>query len=654
MCGIAGIWCNTPVDNSKLKNVSSSFTQALRHRGPDNYGSYIDDNLGLLLCHTRLSILDLSSEGNQPKQSISNRYTISFNGEIYNHLFLRSICPQTTVFRGTSDTETILALLDCFGFSQTIQLLEGMFAISIWDSISQTLYLARDRFGEKPLYWGNISLFDTKTLCFSSDLEPIFSIIPFLRSDLDYTTLHTYFKYGFIPNEMSIHKSFSQVPPGSFLTFKRESFIGEPLVTTYWSPEDQLSNERMRFDGSFNNAVNHLDFLITESVSSKLISDVPLACFLSGGIDSSLLACIYSNISGKQITTLNVSFPDLQDKYFDESTYASIVADSLGANHIQLNCSSTSVINNVTRILSSYSEPFSDLSQLPTYLISEHASNLGFKVVLSGDGGDELFGGYNRHVFANYYQKFGLKHFSKLSQLFSSLLSYYPSSTLDLSQNTLAKLISTLSVDPKPSLLYNSLLDRNILSLPTNSHPSLFTDSYQFESNFCVDFFNSSSSILDLAHSFMLLDTQFYLPSDILTKVDRASMANSIEIRSPFLDTNLFNFAWSLPSEFLFKSMNVSFSGKQILRTLLSRYLPKSITKRPKHGFSVPMANWLRGPLRSWANDLLEPNEIDSFGILNSSYIQKLWLAHLSGKSDHSNILWSVIVWQFWIKRFIS
>ena len=411
MCGISGLWSNTPVELPRLREISCTFNKALRNRGPNNSGCFMDENIGLLMCHTRLSILDLSTEGNQPKKSLSSRYTISFNGEIYNHQFLRSICPPSISFRGSSDTETILGLLDCFGIDPTLELLEGMFSLSIWDSSSQSLYLVRDRFGEKPLYWGNINMFDSNTLFFCSDLQPIFALFPFSRSDVDHHSLYLYFKYGFIPNHNSIHKSFSQVQPGTYLTFKRNSLLSDPLITRYWSPQEQVSVNRMHFNGSHRTAVSHLDTLLRNSISSKLISDVPLACFLSGGIDSSLIASIYSNISPSKITTFNASFSDLNDAYFDESPFASTVADELGTNHFQLDLDSSSVIDNIGEILSSFSEPFSDISQIPTYLISEHVSKMGFKVVLSGDGGDELFGGYRRHIFAYLYLSFALISF---------------------------------------------------------------------------------------------------------------------------------------------------------------------------------------------------------------------------------------------------
>jgi asparagine synthase (glutamine-hydrolysing) len=646
MCGIIGIWGLE--DN--LSETLTKATKRIEYRGPDSSGIWYDNYAKIGLAHVRLSILDLSDSGKQPMISSSGRYVIVFNGEIYNHLEIREELNRihNRNWRGSSDTETILMAIEEWGYLKTLGKLNGMFAFGIWDLQEKQLFLTRDRMGEKPLYWGWIN----KLFVFGSDLN-VFKSINSSMPTIDRNALNLFLKYSYIPAPYSIYKGINKLEPGKYLIISNEELennVCDLNINSYWSMYDTVkSSVSNKFSGGFEDAVKLVSNQINSSVSMQMLSDVPVGAFLSGGIDSSTIVAFMQENSKTPIQTFTIGF---DDKSYDEALNAKKVANYIGTNHTELILNSNILIDTIPKLPSIYSEPFADSSQIPTFLVSQLAKQY-VKVVLSGDGGDEIFGGYNRYLSVsnlwnpiqnipfplrrsignlltksnssrihNFYQKIlpllpAKFHVSNFNEKIDKITSAFVSSDYI---NYYQRLTS--NIDKPGEIVIGSSEYPSILNSPENWP---FTDSVE--------------------HKMMAIDSMTYLPDDILTKVDRASMANSLETRVPFLDYNLIELAWRLPLHFKINNGN----GKCILKHILFSKIPKVLLERPKSGFAIPLEQWLRGPLRDWAHEYLNPDRIRREGFFHVEPIQKMWSEHLSCKKNWHHELWSILMFQQWL-----
>ena len=641
MCGIVGYFGQAQPSISLLTLMADK----LQHRGPDDFGFWVDDDLGVALAHRRLSIVDISPAGHQPMVSQSGRYVISFNGEIYNHNDLRiqinKINPSR--WKGTSDTETLLASFEVWGVSETLKHLVGMFAFAVWDRERQVLTLARDRAGEKPLYYGVYS----GVTIFGSELKALRAHPSFIN-DIDRDALALYLRYAYVPAPHSIYKNVKKLPAGKYIEIHRDRIC--PPVQ-YWSIErvvqDGISNQ---FSGSDDLAISNLSDLLGRSVKQQMVADVPLGAFLSGGIDSSTVVALMQSQSARPIRTFTIGF---DDKNFDEAKYAKSIANYLGCQHVELYIGEDTARDVIPSLPEIYDEPFADSSQIPTYLVSKLARE-HVAVSLTGDGADELFGGYNRYIFSqNIWRYLGglplpLRQMSskalcfysaeEWNHLFSKLNAVLPLRwRFSNPGGKLQKLSNVITAD-SPENLYGMLTsfwnDPSILVKESNSllkkplwHEKIANQSY--------------------ASYMMYADFKNYLPDDILTKVDRAGMSVSLETRVPFLDHRVIDFAAHLPMNMKIRNGR----GKWIVRQLLSRYLPEALFERPKMGFSVPLDIWLRGPLREWANDFLSEEALNAHGLFYSEPIRLAWKEHLSGARNWQYPLWNILMFQSWIKN---
>lgn len=637
MCGISGLWSPTPLSQNQHTQLSSVFHESLRHRGPDAYGSWSSPDSTLLFTHRRLSVVDLSAAGHQPMTSPSGRYTIVFNGEIYNHNKLRR--ELSTDWRGTSDTETLLALFDAHGVHKSLHQLVGMFAFAVWDSVTEVLHLCRDRFGEKPLYYGHITYSGQHCLTFSSELAPYLNRT-FEKPSINPHSLSPFFSKSCIDAPLTIFSGFTQLLPGTIVSFQSPQL--SPKQTYWWSSLRQArtafsSQRSLSSPSDLNRSVDDLQHLLCDVISDQLSADVPVGAFLSGGIDSSLVCSIAQKCLPKNIQSFTISFPD--DPLFDESVYAQQIADSLQIEHTTIPVSSSDLLQTFKKIPQLISEPFADSSLIPSLLVSQSAKAYGLSVALTGDGADELFGGYNRHQLLPLIHRYTSLFPQSLLDLSSSLLSRHPVSTRGLLQNKLTKLSVVLAYSKNPRALYEQ-----VTSIFQDPSDLLLTPHSQLNHSGLLNVTAPS-----LSEYYMLLDTLLYLPSDILTKVDRASMAASLETRAPFLDHRVAMFAWSLHADYKVSRL----SKKIILKKLLSRYLPENLFLRPKSGFALPVGQWFRKPLRTWVEDCLDPHILHSQGILNVNAVSSLWSSHLAG-FDRTQELWSVLVWQSWYNHYLS
>ncbi len=640
MCGITGFF---NLSNLKIEDPISilhKMNSALRHRGPDDSGVWFNQESGVFLGHRRLSILDLSEAGSQPMVSSSGRYVMVFNGEIYNHLNLRKKL-QSKNWVGHSDTETILSVLELYGIEETLKKLKGMFALALWDKKLQRLTLARDRIGEKPLYY----FYNENFLIFGSELKAI-TLHPLFKKSISRSSISLMMQYCYIPSPKSIYKKTYKLEAGSYKHFDKGESI--PQSKFYWDARNLVVKNLNSFSGDLEEATNQLEVLLTKAIKSQMLSDVPIGAFLSGGIDSSLIVSIMQSISKKQIKTFSIGF---HEKIYNEADKAKEISDYLGTSHTELYLSQSDTINIIPEISSIYCEPFSDCSQIPTYILSKMTKE-NVTVSLSGDGGDELFGGYNRYTLAPAIWDY-------IRWLNPSLRDF------------ISKLICTPSPDiynkilgPLQKILPNRLAQTNIgdkihkasIVLNAASKNDLYQKIariWQLESLFLNDSTQNSlggpaleKQITDsFIHDMMAIDMLNYLPDDILVKVDRAAMAVSLETRVPFLDKDVLEFAWSLPINYKVKSGN----RKIILENLLSNYLPKKLYKRPKMGFGLPISYWLREELRDWAESLLDKKKLEEEGYFSSKKIREKWEEHLSGSRNWQYQLWNVLMFQQWL-----
>ena len=647
MCGITGFWDPLQQFNkNELEKITEQMSQTLFHRGPDDGGTWVDPEMGIALGHRRLSIVDLSPEGHQPMTSFDGRYVIVFNGEIYNFIDLRQQLEKLGYkFRGHSDTEVMLASFRQWGVEKAVQQFNGMFAFALWDRQERLLYLGRDRLGEKPLYYGCMG----KTLIFASELKALKTHPQFLAT-INRDALALYLRHNYIPTPYTIYTGINKLPPACLLKISSPQEMGQPL--TYWSMKEVAERGLSQpFMGSETEAIAQLDTLLKDAVSLRMMADVPLGAFLSGGIDSSTVVALMQAQSNKPIQTFSIGF--YEDKY-NEAEYAKAVAKHLGTDHTELYVTPEEAMAVIPKLPSLYDEPFSDSSQIPTFLVSQLARKK-VTVSLSGDGGDELFAGYNSFFFAqNVWSKIGWipKDIRQILSLGLTSLSpqmwdflFTPINLLFFKQLNASKVsnkLNTLAEFLNPAdfqTFYKRFVShwKKPTSLVINGceAPSIFDESI-----------NSKKS-WDLYHKMSYLDTISYLPDDILVKLDRASLGISLESRVPLLDHRVVEFAWQLPLSLKIRNAQ----GKWLLRQLLYQYVPKHLIERPKKGFSTPFGSWLRGPLRDWAEDLLNENKLNQQGFLNSDLIRQRWQAHLSQSRNWQYELWDVIMFQAWLKE---
>lgn len=606
-------------------------TDAIRHRGPDASGHWFSEDGAVSLGHRRLSILDLSEAGTQPMHSVCGRFVIVFNGEIYNFNELKNeiqAADATMVFRGHSDTEVLLAGFTLWGISATIKKAIGMFAIAVWDSQEKSLYLIRDRAGEKPLYWGMLQ----RTLIFASEIKACLRY-PGFRPSLDRNSLKLYVQYSYIPAPFSVYEGLFKVKPGCLLVFKDNQIREE----CYWDLAERYSQAQQNlWQGSFGEVASLLEEKISKAIQRQMVADVPLGAFLSGGIDSSLVVSLMQAQSAKPIKTFTIGF---NEKGYDEAVYAKQVAKHLGTEHTEVYISPQEALNVIPHLSSIYDEPFSDSSQIPTTLVSQVARK-HVTVSLSGDAGDELFGGYQRYIGAQ-------KSWEALSQIPEPLRVWMAKGTSLLNPQALNKIfggrvgdrvqkISGILVAPDARALYEKLATHWDSSVILGNFGG---EQKQWSGSSGFDFIDGA-----LLDQMMLSDLLAYLPGDILTKVDRAAMSASLETRVPFLDHEVMEFAFRIPA-----SMKVrDGKGKWPLRQILSKYVPDALIDRPKMGFGVPMDSWLRGELKEWAGDLLAAETLRRDEIFDAGKVQEKWLEHVSGKRNWQYHLWDVLMFQQW------
>ena len=647
MCGIAG-FISPYLSRDSFNKTITCMIDKLGHRGPDDKGIWFDTKSGVALAHSRLSIIDLSKAGHQPMISSCKRFYIVFNGEIYNHKMLREELPDSIKWRGHSDTETLINGISYWGLERTLSKLVGMFSFALWDIEQKKLTLVRDRLGEKPLYFGFIG----KTMVFGSELKSM-EVFPEKSLEIDKNSLETYIRFGYIPAPLSIYKGIYKLSPGNFIEISIEDVMARSVhnIRQYWSLEEVIHNKQANpFLGSKADATDYLEILLKDSISGQILADVPLGAFLSGGIDSSSLVSIMQSQSRDPVNTFTVGFEEF---HYDESKSAQKVSSFLGTNHREYIMSPNDAINIIPDLPAIYDEPFSDVSQIPTFWVSKFASN-NVKVCLSGDGGDELFCGYSRHIAGPRIWKI-LKNIPiPLRKIIANFIQNFPPSSWDrfyyyceifiprhlrinfpgLKLYKISELINTQTLKEVYLALISSWSSSENIMLKNSQ--SLGKEALEFE----------NIKQIDAHHQMMYMDTLNYLPNDILVKVDRASMASSLETRLPLLDHRIVEFAWSIPLEMKLQNKR----SKWLLREVLKRYLPYNLIDRPKSGFAVPIAKWLKGPLKNWADELLDEKLIDSQEFLSSKSIKSIWNEHLSGKQNWSKKLWTILMFQSWLK----
>ena len=642
MCGIVGFWGGADTDS--LGSNLRTMAHQLFHRGPDSYGFWMDAASRIGLAHRRLSIVDLSPAGSQPMHSPCNRYVLIYNGEIYNHVCLRSeLASEGGAFnwRGYSDTETLMAALCHWGVGGALKRLNGMFAFALWDTANRILFLARDRMGEKPLYYGRSGA----TFLFGSELKSL-SVHSDWNAKISRDSLALYMQYGYVPAPWCIYGGISKLLPAHFVAISDDGYsVGEPVC--YWSLADVAMQDVANTTDNPDELIGNLDSLLSDSVKQRMVADVPLGAFLSGGYDSSTVVSLMQANSMKPVKTFSVGF---FEESYNESCHAKKVADHLGTEHTELYITPKEAMEVIPRLPIIYDEPFSDSSQIPTLLISQLARK-HVTVALSGDGGDELFCGYNRYTLG--YQAWQrLQSFSpKFRHAMVCLLSQASVRYVDKLQKMLpqrfkAPILSNLLLKFAETLAHSNGLDYYKAAVSHWKKPNEVV-LQATEADITLDIKDELSLFRGMREYMMYLDMVTYLPDDILTKVDRASMAVSLEVRVPLLDHRLVEFACRVPIEYKYRDRQ----GKWLLRQLLYRYVPQELMDRPKMGFGVPIEHWLRGPLKDWAESLLSEQRLREAGFFNPLPIRKMWGEHISVNKQWHYQLWDVLMFQSWLQE---
>jgi len=659
MCGIVGVLDqgsslespNMDRGEGGLERLVQSMARAITHRGPDAEGHWVDAERGVALAHRRLSIVDLSEAGAQPMVSSCGRYVVTYNGELYNTTVLRErLTGLGHSFRGHCDTEVLLAAIQQWGLRAALGEIVGMFAIGLWDRETRTLSLVRDRLGKKPLYYREPGCAGSgdRRFAFASELSAL-AADPTFDPPLDRNAIGHLIRYGWIAGPRSIFEGVRKLPAGTILEVN-EAGVGTPEA--YWSILDRAQAcEGARFEGSFESAVDQLDELLGTAIDGRLMSDVPLGALLSGGIDSTMIVAMLQQRLDRPVQTFTIGF---EQKRFNEAEHAKALAKHLGTEHTELYVTWEHALDLIPRLPSLYDEPFADPSQLPTYLVSALAREQ-VTVVLTGDGGDEMFAGYGRYLrgLRNWSRVRGLPSVARRG-LASGLRSFSELGWQTLGAGRTApselrtrklpkwrrfpakfeKRARQIDGDSALELLDSGMghiADPSRLVIGADAGIAMPTGLY-------------GEGIADPLKSMVAMDAAQYLVDDILVKVDRASMAEGLEVRSPFLDHRVLDFAWSLPNDYLTEGE----SGKRVLKALLARYVPTELTERPKQGFGVPIESWLRGPLFEWADELMSADRLRAEGIFDVEGVGQAWRQHVSGWRNRDTLLWSILMFESW------
>lgn len=635
MCGITGFFTDK-YDRSVMQAVLGQMTESLHHRGPDSGDTWQDPDVGCALGHRRLSIIDVSADGAQPMVSATGRYVVTYNGEIYNFQDLRASLPDYP-FKGHSDTEVFLACVETYGVSGALEKINGMFALALWDRRDRVLHLARDRMGKKPLYVG----YADGDLIFSSELKA-FRHYPNFKPQINQQALALYLQYGYVPAPYCVYEGVHALLPGHMISVPfgtKIDLIG--MMVPHWDQAEVLRQARRNMSAQKDaTVIDEFSDLLTRCVKDRMVSDVPLGAFLSGGIDSSVVTALMQLSSEKPVKTYTIGFAE---DGFDEAVYAKNIAHHLGTDHHELYVSEHDALNVIPDLPHIYDEPFADISAIPTYLVSWFARS-DVTVALSGDGGDEMLGGYNRHI---------------RGPALWSRMRYIPGAARRgiaglIRQKTPSQWDRILSRQPQAGISMHKLAK----ALSMNSREELFTGFlqqwdnpplYQGASNSLEHKAITFAPALSFAENMMAHDARFYLPHNILTKVDRASMAVSLEARAPLLDYRIYEYVWSLPLHFKIRDGQ----GKWLLRQVLARHVPSNLFERPKQGFSMPVGAWLRGALRDWAEHFLDEQAMTQQGLLDVQTIRAVWQDHINGTADHGTKLWTVLMFQAWRDKWL-
>jgi asparagine synthase (glutamine-hydrolysing) len=643
MCGIAGVLTSTAGSHELLERNATAMADSIAHRGPDDHGMWSDADAGIAFTHRRLSIVDLSPAGHQPMTSADGRYVITYNGEIYNFQELRPGLEARGIrFRGHSDTEVMLEAFAANGIAPTVKRLIGMFAIGIWDRRERTLTLIRDRLGIKPLYWAKLG----GMFLFGSELKAL-RAHPGWTPRIDRSAVASFMRHNYIPAPHTIYEGVQKLAPGTILTLP---WGGEPQLERFW---DARSVARAGLadplQGSDRDLADRLESLLLDAVSRRMVADVPVGAFLSGGIDSSMVVALMQAANAGPVRTYSIGF-DIAG--YDEAPHAAAVARHLHTEHTELTATSQQALHVIPRLAEMYDEPFADSSQIPTYLVSA-MTRQHVTVALSGDGGDELFGGYSRYRLARRFWRTLSLMPRPLRQGFADGLRALPadrwSSLFDLvpaalrpaqAGDKLHKLASVLALDDADAL-YRRLV--------THWEPATLMPGVDEPKGPLWDT-SVGKDFPGLLERMQFLDLVTYLPDDILTKVDRASMAVALEARVPLLDHRVVEFAWRIPRQSLIRN-GVS---KWPLRQVLYRHVPPELIERPKMGFGIPLGEWLRGPLRDWAEALLSERRLREGAFLDATQVRRSWTEHLSGQRNWQYPLWDVLMFEAWRERWDS
>ncbi len=645
MCGFAGAFGSSQEGQA---SVVQEMAAAIAHRGPNDAGVWVDTDARIALGHRRLSIVDLSPAGHQPMLSGSGRYVIAFNGEIYNHLDCRASLAMTTTWRGHSDTETLLAGFDAWGIQATVERCIGMFAFAVWDRQTRTLTLGRDRLGEKPLYYGWQGQGQHAVFLFGSELKAL-KAHPAFAAGIDRNALCLLMRHNYIPAPYSIYQGIAKLAPGCLLSVSLAQ--REPKLTRYWSAANvAVTGCAKPFTGTPGQAVDALEVLLKSAVHQQMMADVPLGAFLSGGVDSSTVVALMQAQSKQRVKTFTIGF---NEAGYNEAVHAKAVAAHLGTEHTELYVSAQQALEVIPRLPTLYCEPFSDSSQIPTFLVAQLARQQ-VTVSLSGDGGDELFCGYNRYLLANrLWQKISLLPPVARRWAARGLTALSPArwnALLGPVQGLLPGVLRQANPGDKlhkaAGVLASSSVDALYLGLVSHwDDPASVVMGGQ-EPPTLLSGNTPQLTGLDEIERMMALDALSYLPDDILVKVDRAAMGVSLESRVPLLDHRVVEFAWSLPQAMKLRDG----VGKWALRQVLYRHVPKALIERPKMGFGVPIDDWLRGPLRDWAEALLDESRLRREGFFHPAPIRRKWAEHLSGARNWQYHLWDVLMFQAWLE----
>lgn len=657
MCGISGLWDPRCADEGQLNRTVDAMTCALHHRGPDSAGRWTDREQGLALGHRRLAIVDLSPEGHQPMTSACGRYVIAFNGEIYNFETLRTeLLGLGHHFRGHSDTEVLLAAIVAFGIDAALERAAGMFAIALWDKRAKRLHLIRDRLGKKPLYYGWID----GAFVFASELKAL-RVHPGFDKDVSREALTAFLRYQYVPEPLSIWEGIFKLAPGMRLSLDRHDLREQPrgpltgAMRPYWSIQRMVEEKSHPATCTTPEvALDRLDARIRQAVKERMVADVPVGVFLSGGVDSSLVTAMMQAQSDKPVNSFTVGF---NEGFYNEAAIARQVAEHLGTHHTEMTVTAQDALDVVPDLPAIYDEPFADPSAVPSVLIARLARR-HVTVCLSGDGGDEIFSGYGRYALATQLDR-TMGHVPHwIRRVAGKGVEAIPVGLWDAVLRTMRPRMpdglrgnwsgdrvhkfATLIAFPDTDALYHAMMS-------INRHPSELVQGGAEPPDKLTDP-RLRPRLSDPVRRMMYFDSITYLPDDILVKMDRASMAASLEVRSPLLDHRVLELAWDMPGDFLRRDGQ----GKWPLRALFDRYLPSHLRDRPKQGFGIPLADWLRGPLRDWAEDLLDPHKLATDGFLHPAPVRALWNEHLSGTRNWGPQIWAIAMFQGWRRHWLD